>query len=150
MTPEERREILEMVASGKISADEASALLQGDTPAKSADTPPAEQVIPVEEERPEPVKKVADRPATETTPSALRGRWLHIHVSDLKSGSRRVSVNVPLGLVRAGLALGESVVPELRRFNWNDITAALLDEQGGMIVEVKDEEDGEHVQIFVE
>jgi hypothetical protein len=144
MTPDERREILEMVASGKMSADEASTLLQDDGPAKDPVVPPVEQVIPVEEERPEPAKKAA-----ESSAPALRGRWLHIHVSDLKSGNRRVSVNVPLGLVRAGLALGGSVVPELRRFDWNDITAALLDEQGGMIVEVKDEEDGEHVQIFV-
>jgi hypothetical protein len=34
--------------------------------------------------------------------------------------------------------------------SWDDINAALLDEQSGMIVEVKDEDDGEHVQIFID
>lgn len=150
MTPEERLEILEMVASGKMSAGDASTLLQGDETAKSVETPPAEKVIPVEEESTEPAKKEPAAEAGQPGAPAQRGRWLHIHVNDLKSGNRRVSLNVPLGLVRAGLALGESVAPELRRFSWNDITSALLDEQGGMIVEVQDEEDGEHVQIFVD
>lgn len=152
MTPEERREILEMVASGKISADDASTLLQGGEPVQNADMPTSEKVIPVEEESVDPTKGAAIQPSGDT--SALskpkRGRWLHIHVNDLKSGERRVSVNVPLGFVRAGLALGQKVAPELRRFTWDDIADALVDEQGGMIVEVKDEMDGEHVQIFVD
>jgi hypothetical protein len=147
MTPEERREILALVASGKIGADEASALLQGNGPAKA---PPVEQVIPVEEESAEPVEKAGDVTAGEAVAASRRVRQLHIHVNDLKSGSRRVSVNVPLGFLRAGLALGESVAPQMRRLNWNEITTALLDEQGGMIVEVNDEEDGKHVQIFVD
>lgn len=149
MTPEERREILEMVASGKISADEASTLLQGDEPAQSIASPSTEQVIPVEEESADPMKGAAAQSPSGAAAPSKRGRWLHIHINDLKSGNRRVSVNVPLGLVRAGLALGESVAPELGRFNWSGLTTA-LDEQGGMIVEVKDEEDGEHVQIFVD
>lgn len=152
MTPEERREILEMVASGKISADDASTLLQGGEPVQNADMPTSEKVIPVEEESVDPTKGAAIQPSGDT--SALskpkRGRWLHIHVNDLKSGERRVSVNVPLGFVRAGLALGQKVAPELRRFTWDDIAGALVDGQGGMIVEVKDEMDGEHVQIFVD
>ena len=154
MTPEERREILEMVASGKISADDASTLLQGGEPVQNANTPSSEseKVIPVEEESVDPTKGAAIQPRGDTSAPSKpkRGRWLHIHVNDLKSGERRVSVNVPLGFVRAGLALGQKVAPELRRFTWDDIADALVDEQGGMIVEVKDEMDGEHVQIFVD
>ncbi len=152
MSPEARREILEMVASGKISADDASTLLQGDEAARSVESPPAEQAIPIEEESVDPIKGAAIQPSGEAAaPSkARRGRSLHIHVSDLKSGNRRVSVNVPLGFVRAGLALGQRVAPELRGFTWDDIASALADEQDGMIIDVKDERDGEHVQIFVD
>lgn len=150
MTSEERREILEMVASGKISADDASILLQSGEPAKSVESSPAEQMIPVEEESADPIKGAAAQPRGEAVAPSRRGRWLHIHVNDLKSGERRVSVNVPLGFVRAGLALGRSVAPELGRFTWDDIADALLEEQDGMLVEVKDELDGEHVQIFVD
>lgn len=151
MTPEERRQILEMVATGKISADDATNLLQSETPAAAAPAraaEPGEQLIPVEEDEVRPANVSA--PAGKATPEAGRGRWLHVHVNDLKSGSRRVSVNLPLRLVQAGLAFGGQFSPELRRFDWEEFNAALLDEQGGMIVEVKDEEDGEHVQIFID
>jgi hypothetical protein len=150
MTPDERREILERVASGKISAEQAATMLQDDTPAGSTEKPVAEQVIPVEEESSEPVTKTSVAAAEKPPASPDRGRWLHIHVNDLKTGGRRVSVNIPLGLLRAGLNLGGRVAPELHRFDWSEISSALLDEQGGMIVEVKDEVDGEHVQIFVD
>ncbi|MDT8307504.1 MAG: hypothetical protein RRC07_16345 [Anaerolineae bacterium] len=145
MNADERREILDLVAAGKLSPEQASLLLQGEPATVSAlagAAEQAEQVIPVEEDEVEMVKQEEK--------GEPRGRWLHIHVNDLKSGDRRVSVNVPLGLLRAGLALGGQVSPELRRFSWDDLSAALIDEQGGLIVEVKDEEDGEHVQIFVD
>lgn len=152
MTTEERRQILDLVAAGKLSAAEAMTLLQGDAPA----TPPAsaaqeatEQRIPVEEGV-KAAKEEAQTALAAQRSVVKRSRWLHIHVNDLKSGERRVSVNVPLGLLQAGLSLGGRVSPELRRFSWDDISAALFDEQDGMIVEVKDEEDGEHVQIFID
>lgn len=152
MTAEERRQILDLVAAGKLSAGEAMTLLQGEmpnAPVEGAAQGAAEQVIPVEEEV-EVTKEEAQSAFAKGNGSAQRGRWLHIHVNDLKSGDRRVSVNVPLRLVQAGLSLGGHISPELRRFDWDNISAALLDEQDGMIVEVKDEEDGEHVQIFID
>lgn len=153
MTTEERRHILDLVAAGKLSAAEAMTLLQGDAPATfpiSAAQEATEQRIPVEDEEVKAAKEEARTALTEERGVATRGRWLHIHVNDLKSGERRVSVNVPLRLLQAGLSLGGHVSPELRRFSWDDLSAALLSEQGGMIVEVKDEEDGEHVQIFID
>ena len=149
MTPEERREILGLVAAGKINVDEAARILQGEPPAAAPaaeKSPPDEEWIRVEDEDVKAAQEVA--PAKSTAPT--RGRWLHVHVNDLKSGNRRVAVNIPLRLVQAGLTFGGQFAPELKGFNWNDINAALLDEQGGMIVEVKDEEDGELVQIFID
>lgn len=149
MTPEERREVLGLVATGKISVDEAARLLHGEPAAAATAGEKATaggDWIPVEEEAAKPARELAPVKAT----ASGRGRWLHVHVNDLKSGSRRVAVNIPLRLVQAGLALGGQFAPELKSFNWDEINAALLDEQGGMIVEVKDEEDGEHVQIFID
>jgi hypothetical protein len=51
-------------------------------------------------------------PAKSAAPS--RGRWLHVHVNDLKSGNRRVAVNIPLRLVQAGLAFGGHFPRSLR------------------------------------
>lgn len=151
MTADERREILDLVAAGKLSADQAMTLLQSETPAAKAEPESAEQVIRVEEEDLEGAKEKSPAVlATKEGKDAGRGRWLHIHVNDLKSGDRRVSVNVPLGFLRAGLAWGGNIAPELRRFNFDDLSAAILDEQDGMLVEVRDEEDGEHVQIFID
>jgi hypothetical protein len=155
MTADERREILDLVAAGKLSADQAMKILQSEVPAVDVRAEGGEQVIRVEEEDVESAgamkaEESAVVTATKEGKGGGRGRWLHIHVNDLKSGDRRVSVNVPLGFLRAGLAWGGNIAPELRRFSFDDLSAAILDEQDGMLVEVRDEEDGEHVQIFID
>lgn len=147
---EDRKSILEMVASGKLSASEAAELLAASksAPAKApepeappkAETPPAGikyEVIEVEEE---PVKKAKGKAPT----------WLHVRVSDSKTGKRKVTVNVPLRLVKIGMKLGGGFVPELRDIDVDDLTGAIAEDGSGMLVDVMDEADGHHVQVYVD
>ena len=81
--------------------------------------------------------------------AATRPSWLRVRVSDMKTGKNKVTVNVPMRLVRFGLSVGSRFAPELEGLDWNEIDSYLSVEKG-MLVDVQDEEDGEHVQIFVD
>lgn len=133
---EERRKILEMLAEGKINTAEAAALL-GDSRAGNAEESKASSVA-VEQKTP-----AAKEPG--------RGpQWLHIRVSDLESGRSRVAVNIPLQLVKIGAQLGSGFVPEFERIDWELLSSSLAGSEGRPLVDVRDEEDGDHVQIYVD
>ena len=144
-TAEERRKILEMVAGGKISAGEAAELLG---------SMPREEVEPEAPQAPEPPAAPDAPEAVPATkvPTAGGGspRWLHVQVSDLKSGKRKVSVNIPLRLVKFGMKLGRGFAPELDELDWASLSDTLASGEGGVLVDVQDEEDGEHVKIYVD
>ncbi|MDL1896271.1 DUF2089 domain-containing protein [Anaerolineae bacterium CFX7] len=125
-TAEERIQILKMIENRQISAEEGARLLAAldDKPAPDLPPPPS--------------------PST-------RGRWLRVRVTDLKSGKRKVNVNIPLSLVDIGLKMGAKFSPVgLEGLNMNQIIAAVKAGDTGKIVDVEDEQDGEHVEIYVE
>ncbi len=136
-----RKEILQMLAEGTIDVNRAAELLNA-----------------AQEESPEAQTAEVTSPAVEKSlaldaPDKPKrgGRWLRIHVSDLRTGRSRVRVNVPLGLVRFGLRIGARFTDELDEDLARDVIAAL--EEGtidGTLVEVEDEEDNERVHIFVD
>ena len=140
-TAEERQKILEMVAAGKITAQEAAALLNpaGETE-KGTTAAAGEAAAP---DAPVAVEK-------EKAPAGSGPSWLRIQVNDSASGRSKVSVNIPLRLMKAGLQIGSSFAPELRNVDWDRLSTSLAEGDGGLLVEVQDEEDGEHVRIFVE
>ena len=131
-----RREILQMLAKGSISADEASELL-GQLKNEPAAVPPAP-------EAPEP-------PQVPEPPSATRGkpRWLNVRVTDAATQRDKVSVRIPLSLARVGLRMGAKFAPEIEEIEWDDVLSELSATDVGTLVEVQDEEDGEHVRIFI-
>lgn len=137
LSSEKRTEILQLLADGKITAEEAAELL---TPASEAPTPPSTPQTP-------------ERVQGESTPKAKSDgngpRWLHIHVSDLASGKSKVKVNVPLRMVKFGLNMGKRFAPEVDGVDWDDLSRVMTDEEG-ILVDVQDEADGEHVRIFVD
>jgi len=125
-TAEERIQILKMIENRQISAEEGARLLA------ALDDKPAPELAP--------------QPSPNT-----RGRWLRVRVTDLKSGKRKVNVNIPLSLVDVGLKMGAKFSPVgLEGFNLNQIMAAVKAGDIGKIIDVEDEEDGEHVEIYVE
>ncbi len=126
-TAEERMQILRMVENRQINAEEAAKLL-----AALEDKGKAEPNVPP--------------PSPQT-----QGRWFHVRVTDLKTGKRKVNVNIPLGLVDVGLKMGARFAPAgLEGLDMNQIMAAIKAGGEGKIADMQDEEDGEHVEIFVE
>jgi len=155
---ETRQEILEMLATGKITVSEAAGMLSGGkSPETVVEKSPAggddlENLIKVEQDPAvEAIKSAQKKSLSEQEkPSAQeKPSWLRVRVMDLKSGRNKVTVNVPLRLVRFGLAIGSRFTPELDGFDWDEIDGYLSAERG-MLVDVQDEEDGEHVQVFVD
>ena len=126
---EERMKILKMIEEGKISADEGSKLLSALSGARKGMTAPS-------------------RPSG----SGLGGsaRWLRIRVTDVRTGRSKASVQIPLALVDAGMKIGAHFAPEVEGVDMSNVMDALRMGVTGKIIDVVDEEDGEHVEIYVE
>jgi SHOCT-like domain len=118
---DERTHILQMVSEGKVSAEEASKLMEALHNSSS----------------PSP-----------TSPKAAN--WFHVRVSDLATGKNKVNVNLPFSLVRAGIKVGARFAPELHDVDWEEMVSAIQEGVPGRIVEVEDEDAGEKVEIYVE
>ncbi len=127
-TSEERMQILKMVENKQISAEDGAKLLAA-----------------LEDK-----DRKGDATVAPPSPST-QGRWFHVRVTDLKTGKRKVNVNIPLGLVDVGLRMGAKFAPAgLEGLDMNQIMAAIKSGGEGKIVDVEDEEENEHVEIFVE
>lgn len=140
----ERQEILELLAKGKINAEEAAELLSSGT-AKAAAEKVAEPV-PTPQKPAEPVPPEA--PSVEAT--GKKPAWFKVRVRNLETGKNKVTVNIPLRMVNFGLKLGKHFAPELEGLDYQELAGMMKTMDAGMLVEVEDEEDNEHVQVFVE
>ena len=121
---EERKKILQMIQDGKITADEGAKLLAA-------------------------LSQGSRRKATTYSRSA-DSRYMRVRVTDTFSGKTKVSVNLPLGLVDAGLNIASNFMPDLGENTAMDIGNAIREGLTGKIVDVFDDEDGEHIEIFIE
>jgi hypothetical protein len=125
--PEERMHVLKMVQEGKINPEEAMRLL--DTLEETS---------------------AADNMAASTPPASRQGRRLIVRVTDSDSGKVRVNVRLPIGLVRAGLKMGAKFMPEVEGLDPNQLMELINSGETGMLVDVQDENEGEHVEVFIE
>lgn len=123
---EERMKILKMIEEGKISAEEGTKLLA----ALSEGSHSAQSLFP---------------PAGPGAPRTLR-----VRVTDVASGRSKASVQIPLALVDAGLKIGAHFAPEVEGVDMSNVMDALRAGMTGKIIDVTDDEDGEHVEIFIE
>src|SRR5262245_41523519 len=128
-------EILSQLANGKITAEQAAEPLRSPSAAEAAPSDAPQPSTP---------------PAQPEQQSSLANRWLRIRVSDIQSGRKRVSVNVPLSWVPFGLRLGARYSPEVAGLDINELLAMLQSGANGQLVDVEDHDSGEHVQIYVE
>ena len=78
------------------------------------------------------------------------GRWLRIRVTDIASGRSKASVQIPLGLIDAGMKIGAHFAPEVEGVDMSHVMDAVRSGMTGKIIDVTDDEDGEHVEIYVE
>lgn len=123
---EERMKILKMIEEGKISAEEGAKLLAA-----------------LAEGRRGPLD-----PAAPGKPGAPR--MLRIRVTDTASGRSKASVQIPLALVDAGMKIGAHFAPEVEGVDMSNVMDAMRSGVTGKIIDVTDDEDGEHVEIFIE
>ena len=91
-TPEERMQILKMIEAKQITAEEGAKLLNALGEKDRGNGAPG------------------PKPSPSTT-----GRWFRVRVTDLKTGRRKVNVNIPLGLVDVGLKMGANSLPPASR-----------------------------------
>ena len=90
------------------------------------------------------------RPAARPGGAGGSARWLRIRVTDVRSGRSKASVQIPLALVDAGMKIGAHFAPEVEGVDMSNVMEALRMGVTGKIIDVVDEEDGEHVEIFME
>ncbi len=123
---EERMKILKMVEEGKISAEEGAKLLAALQQAQRA--------------------SAGDASGRRGGPS----RWLRIRVTDLSTGRSKAAVQIPIGLIDAGMKIGAHFAPEVEGVDMGNVMNAVRAGVTGKIIDVTDDEDGERVEIYVE
>lgn len=121
-TTEERMKILKMIEEGKVSAEEGAKLLAA--------------------------LASANRPSGGL--SASGAKWLRVRVTEINSGRSKATVQIPISLMEAGMKIGAHFAPEIDGVNMDQLMEALRSGITGKIIDVTDDEDGEHVEIFVE
>ncbi|MGC9468084.1 MAG: SHOCT-like domain-containing protein [Anaerolineae bacterium] len=117
---EERKKILEMVQQGTIGADDAA------------------QLLDALRDQEESARQHRRRP-----------RWVRIRVTDMNEDRVRVNLTLPVGLVRAGLRAGGSIAG-VEGLDTAGLEEMLDRGEVGHLLDVRDEADGERVEIFVE
>lgn len=126
-TTEERLKILKMIEEGKISAEEGAKLLAA-------------------------LSEGRRMPGVPNPPRPPGGgpRWLRVRVTDVNTGRSKASVQIPLDLVDAGMKIGAHFAPEVNGVDMANVMQAVRSGMTGKIIDVTDDEDGEHVEIYVE
>jgi hypothetical protein len=121
----ERFKILKMVETGKLTANEGISLLQA---------------LGQEQKTRRPTFG-----APNSSPN-----WFRVRVTDTITGKSKASISIPMGLMEWGLRIGAQFAPEVSNINLDELGQALRSGVEGKIIDVIDDEDGEHVEIFVE
>ena len=129
---EERLKILTMIQEGKLTPEEGIKLLE----TLETVTAPA-------------------RPGTLTPsppPPAARGnaRWLRVRITDTDTGKVRVNIRLPISVVGAGMKMGARFSPEVQGLDMDALQQFIQSGATGLVADVYDDEDGEHVEVFVE
>jgi len=134
---DEGKQVLKLLADGKIDVEQAYRLLRalGDIDERPRPTPPGPPAAPTAPEPP--------------TPPGARGRILRIRVTE--GGQQKVNVAIPLAIARVGkmkLASSGLVRGHLSKFGIDLDELLRTIDYPGKFVDIADDED--RVEIFVE
>jgi hypothetical protein len=124
---EEKMMILKMLQEGKISADEAARLLE------SLESGSKKEEI-----------KQADEPRKG------EGKFFRVSITDTTTGKSRANIRMPLSVMGIGLKFGAHFSPQIDGVESEQLMEAIRNGQVGKVIDVYDDEDGEHVEIFIE
>jgi len=120
---DEKMMILKMLEDGKISADEAAKLLS------------------TIDESPSKKKKHAHTSS---------GKYLRVRITDVSSNKVRANIQVPVNVLKMGNMFGARFASKIEGIETDDLMRKIEDGELGKIVDIFDEEDGEHVEVFIE
>jgi len=122
---EERMKILKMIEEGKLSAEEGTRLLSA-------------------------ISSGSRLVSSSGGLAASGAKWLRVRVTEINSGRSKASVQIPIALIDAGMKIGAHFAPEIDGVDMSQLMEALRTGMTGKIIDVTDDEDGEHVEIYVE
>jgi hypothetical protein len=128
---EERMRILMMIQEGKISAAEGARLIEA-------------------------LEEISEPSAPSSPPSSIpsgggrKPRYLRVLITDTDTGKARVNVRLPVSLISSGMRMGARFAPEIEGLDMEDLNAWMNSGEIGQIVDIFDEDDGEHVEVFLE
>ncbi len=128
---EERLKVLKMVQEGKITAKVATELL------KALDSTNRKT-------------EADERLSSAFSGGKSGGRFFRVRVTDTDTGRTRVNIRLPIGMVNAGIRMGMRFSPEVEGLDATRMAEALASGETGQIMDVYDDEDGEHVEVFIE
>jgi hypothetical protein len=124
-TAEERLKILNMIAEGKITAEEGAQLLNA--------------------------LRSAERRSGGS--SAMEGgtpRFLRVRVTDNITGRTKANINIPVSLLHVAVRIGARFAPDLEGMDFNEVLEIINQGGRGKIIDVSDDEGTERVEIFAE
>jgi hypothetical protein len=134
---EERIKILQMVQDGKITPEDAAQLLEAIGSAGASG-------------RPGPARGQQAPNVEEPTGLGRKPRFLRVRVTDTDSGRPRVNVRLPISMVTVGIKMGSKFAPQIEGMDAEQLMTIIEAGEIGQIVDVYDEDDGEHVEVFLE
>jgi hypothetical protein len=75
-----------------------------------------------------------------------------VRVTSLKAKQQKVYAiaALPISVIRAGMRLGEQMIPQLNNSALRDLLQAIETESSGRLLDLQDLERGERLEIFVE
>jgi hypothetical protein len=131
-TKEERMSILKMIEEDKINAEQGLKLLEALNNKNSVK----------EESKPEDFSR--------SISTEGNGRYFRVVVTNTATGKAKSHVTLPMNLVQWGLRIGAHFSPEVEGIDLDELGEILKTSTHGKIIDVLDEEDGEHVEIFID
>lgn len=145
---ETREEILDLVAAGKMTAEEAARILSRQAEKQPAIEPEPEVRLLSEEPAAPPIPSQPPPPPVGKKKQLFS--WLRVQVSELDSGKSKVNIKAPISFLKLGLKLGHRFVPDKERDNLEMANEILSEMRDGMLVDVADNDKNERVQVYVE
>lgn len=132
---DEKMSILKMIESGKITAEEGAELL------KALEEKPVYYDFSNKSEH--------NGFEGETASENGKIRFLKIRIHDTKNNKTKVNVNIPYTFVKYGLKFlpKEDLNDKL---NLEEVLRAVKNSEHGKIIDVYDEEEGQHIEIYLE
>jgi len=125
---EEKMMILKMLQEGKISANEAAILLETlDSGSK---------------------KKEEKKQSDESRKN--EGKFFRVSITDTVTGRSRANIRLPLSVMGIGMKFGAHFAPQIEGVESEQLMDAIRNGQVGKIIDVFDDDDGEHVEIYIE